>query len=171
MGDSEEEIDLFEEESLSSSSSEEELDDSTPDEYSVVEAPSAPPYEFHDTPQQVLSSVDPQFIENIHPEESPISPELLQQLLPVTRDRDGNIVDANHTTLCRLTRFEMTRVLGFRVKQLNAGAAPFIQGEFANSTAIAVQELRERKLPFILVRYLPNGTFEAWALADLEIFL
>lgn len=34
---------------------------------------------------------------------------------------------------------------------------------------IAEKELRERKLPFIIRRYLPDGSYEDWSLDELLI--
>ena len=34
---------------------------------------------------------------------------------------------------------------------------------------IAEKELREKKIPFIIRRYLPNNSYEDWKLDELEI--
>tara|TARA_A100001015_G_C14961903_1_gene701289 strand:+ start:1373 stop:1486 length:114 start_codon:yes stop_codon:yes gene_type:complete len=34
---------------------------------------------------------------------------------------------------------------------------------------IAIKELQERKLPFIIRRPIPNGGFEYWPLNELEV--
>jgi DNA-directed RNA polymerases I, II, and III subunit RPABC2 len=34
---------------------------------------------------------------------------------------------------------------------------------------IAMKELRERKIPFTIRRYLPDGSYEDWPLKDLII--
>lgn len=34
---------------------------------------------------------------------------------------------------------------------------------------IAMKELRERKIPLIIRRYLPDGSYEDWSINELEI--
>jgi DNA-directed RNA polymerase I, II, and III subunit RPABC2 len=62
-------------------------------------------------------------------------------------------------TLSFLTRFEITSVLGLRTQQLNTGAEPFIETDLTDSYQIAKKELELAKLPFIIRRPLPNGSF------------
>jgi hypothetical protein len=38
-----------------------------------------------------------------------------------------------------------------------------------SSLQIAMKELREKKIPFIIRRYLPDGSFEDWRIQDLII--
>jgi DNA-directed RNA polymerase I, II, and III subunit RPABC2 len=63
--------------------------------------------------------------------------------------------------------------LGERAKQLSAGAEPLVKinDYIIDEYSIALMELKEKKLPFIIERPLPNGTSEFWKLADLEIIL
>jgi DNA-directed RNA polymerase subunit K/omega len=42
------------------------------------------------------------------------------------RDDTGMIIDKNHQTLPILTKYERTRVLGERAKQINNGAKPYV---------------------------------------------
>ena len=70
-----------------------------------------------------------------------------------------------------LTKYEKTRILGIRIKQLNNNCKPFVSiGEnIIDNFIIANKELEEKKLPFIIQRPIPNNTFEYWKLQDLEI--
>lgn len=70
-----------------------------------------------------------------------------------------------------LTNFERTKIIGFRATQLSLGARPFITVPFhvTDIKEIARLELQERRLPYILKRPMPNGTFEYWRLTDLMI--
>jgi len=70
-----------------------------------------------------------------------------------------------------LTKYEKTRILGLRTKQLNDGAPPLIKlsENIIDSYLIAEMELKEKKIPYIIQRPLPNGNSEYWALEDLEI--
>jgi DNA-directed RNA polymerase subunit K/omega len=60
--------------------------------------------------------------------------------------------------------------LGLRITQLNEGAKPLteINHHIIDNHIIAEKELVEKKLPFIIMRPLPNGKKEYWKLQDLE---
>jgi len=64
-----------------------------------------------------------------------------------------------NSTVSFLTRFEVTSVLGYRALQLNSGAEPMIETDLLDSYQIAKKELEMSKLPFIIRRPLPDGTF------------
>ena len=85
---------------------------------------------------------------------------------------DGIISDNFHKTIPFLTKFERTKIIGIRVKQLSLGAKPFISvsENILDNFIIASKELEEKKLPFIIERPIPNNTFEYWYLKDLELF-
>jgi DNA-directed RNA polymerase subunit K/omega len=85
---------------------------------------------------------------------------------------EGAPVDPNHTTQPFLTQFEKTKILGFRTNQLAQGARPYVEvpAHITSTLDIAKMELDQRRLPFILKRPLPDGTFEYWRLSDLTVF-
>jgi DNA-directed RNA polymerase I, II, and III subunit RPABC2 len=89
----------------------------------------------------------------------------------VVRNADGAIVDPLHKTMPFLTKYEKTRVLGQRAKQLNQGAQPVIpvDKKIIDGYLIAQLELQQKALPFIIRRPLPGGKSEYWRLADLEL--
>ena len=95
----------------------------------------------------------------------------IKDLLNVIRDKDNIIVDKLHKTIPILTKYEKTRILGIRIKQLNNGSTPYIKvaENILDNFLIAKKELEEKKIPFIIQRPLPNNTFEYWKLQDLEI--
>jgi DNA-directed RNA polymerases I, II, and III subunit RPABC2 len=79
--------------------------------------------------------------------------------------------DPRHTTAPFLSQYEKTKLLSLRARQLNDGANAYIvvpEG-VTSSFEIAELELRQKKLPFILKRPLPDGTYEYWRLLDLVI--
>ena len=82
----------------------------------------------------------------------------------------GKIIDSMHQTLPILTRFERSKILGLRTKQLNDGAEPFyeVPSNIIDSYYIAEQELEKKLLPFIIKRPV-NKKCEYWKLADLKI--
>jgi DNA-directed RNA polymerase subunit K/omega len=79
--------------------------------------------------------------------------------------------DPHHTTYPLLTNYEKTKILSFRASQLANGADPYILvPEGVTSTdEIAALELKDKRLPFILKRPLPNGEYEYWRLVDLML--
>ena len=89
----------------------------------------------------------------------------------VVRDKDGVISDELHKTTPIMNKFEYTRILGMREKQLNDGAKPFIKvrENIIDSYIIAKQELEQKRLPFIIKRPISNGGCEYWKISDLEI--
>ena len=91
----------------------------------------------------------------------------------IVRDIDDIISDPLHRTLPFLTKYEKTRVLGQRAKQIEEGHIPFIKvpEDIIDAHIIAELELQEKKIPFIIRRPLPGGGCEYWKLKDLEILL
>ena len=67
-----------------------------------------------------------------------------------------------------LTIYEKTRILGLREKQLIDGAQSTIDTTGCkNEREVAIKELREGKIPLIIVRPLPNGEKEYWKANEL----
>lgn len=83
----------------------------------------------------------------------------------------GDMVDDNHRTYPFLTNFERTKIIGMRANQLSKGSVPFIAvpKHITDVRDIARLELDQKRLPYIIKRPLPNGTYEYWRLADLLI--
>jgi len=110
-------------------------------------------------------------IENHHPELKTLNYEEIEMLTTVIRDKDNLIIDPLHRTIPILSRYEKARILGERAKQLNMGAKPFIEVDetVIDGYLIALKELEQKRIPFIVQRPLPNGGSEYWRLSDLEI--
>lgn len=69
------------------------------------------------------------------------------------------------------TKYEICRILSERIYQLNNGAPLLIIWNGSKSglnvtELIAREELRQRKIPFIIRRTFPNGHTEDWKLQD-----
>jgi len=111
------------------------------------------------------------YIAKFHPECLSFNHEETETLSRVVRDETGRIVDSLHKTLPFLTKYEKTRILGIRTKQLNEGAKPYVDVNptIIDGYIIAQLELEHKKLPFIIRRPIPNGGSELWKLQDLEI--
>ena len=95
----------------------------------------------------------------------------IKELCKVLRNKHGVIVDELHKTIPLLTKYEKTKVLGMRLKQLNSGCKSYISTteKIIDNNIIAQMELEQKALPFIIQRPLPNNTFEYWKLQDLDI--
>jgi DNA-directed RNA polymerase subunit K/omega len=108
-----------------------------------------------------------------HPESSLDYQETVIQKLPLQSipPDSKESLDANHKSQPFLTQYEKTRILGFRTNQLAQGAIPYIAvpQHIRNVLDIAKMELEQRRLPFIIKRPMPDGTFEYWRLSDLMI--
>lgn len=79
--------------------------------------------------------------------------------------------DSNHRTYPFLTNFERTKIIGLRANQISRGSIPFVSvpKHITDVRDIARLELEQKRLPFIVKRPLPDGTFEYWRLTDLLI--
>ena len=88
-----------------------------------------------------------------------------------SRLRNLQTTDSAHTTSPYLTQYERTKCLSFRASQIGHGAKPYVKVPpgMTDSYQIAKLELEAKRLPFILRRPLPNGTYEVWKLSDLVI--
>lgn len=111
------------------------------------------------------------YILNNHQESLNKNYEEIKKLIIVTKDNDNNIIDAFHKTIPILTKYEKTKIIGIRLKQLNNGAKPYItvSDTILDNNIIVDMELKQKALPFIISRPLPNNTCEYWKLQDLEL--
>ena len=82
----------------------------------------------------------------------------------------GQIDKAARITTRYLTKYERARILGTRALQLSMNAPPMVEleGE-TDPLQIAMKELRDRKIPLVIRRFLPDGSYEDWALDELII--
>jgi len=73
-------------------------------------------------------------------------------------NKDGLIVTGPPT----LTRFEKARIMGARALQLSLGAPIFIEipKNATTSLEIAMEELKQRVIPIVIKRTLPNGDYQ-----------
>eukprot|EP00956_Cyclotella_meneghiniana_P041824 scaffold240976_cov26-Cyclotella_meneghiniana.AAC.1 len=69
-----------------------------------------------------------------------------------------------------LTKYERARVLGTRALQISMNAPVMVdlEGE-TDPLKIAMKELRERKIPIVIRRYLPDGSYEDWGIDELIV--
>ena len=121
--------------------------------------------------QKLKSNVRESYIDTYHPESLSHNYDEIQTLARVVRNSAGVIVDELHRTIPIMTKYEKTRILGQRTKQINEGAPTFIKidSTVIDGYLIAMKELEQKKTPFIIRRPLPNGGSEYWRIQDLEI--
>jgi DNA-directed RNA polymerase I, II, and III subunit RPABC2 len=106
-----------------------------------------------------------------HPEEIHKPFDEIYQLSLIKRDAEGIIIDENHRTYPILSKYEKTKIIGLRVAQLNKGSQPYVplkHSTILDNSLVAEKELKEKKLPFIIMRPLFNGKCEYWNVNDLE---
>ena len=113
------------------------------------------------------------YLINFHPESLIQNYDEIYNLARVVRNDNGVIIDSLHRTLPMMTKYEKTRILGQRAKQINDGASPFVKVPegVIDGYLIALKELEEKKIPFIIRRPLPNRGSEYWMVEDLEVVI
>lgn len=79
---------------------------------------------------------------------------------------------SRYITRNTMTKYEKTKVIGMRLEQLARGAPTLIDVDKHGCKSIrdvVMKELEEKKLPFVIVRNLPNGKQEHWRVCDLVV--
>ena len=111
------------------------------------------------------------YLLGLHPECISKNFEEIKILSKIIKDENNIIIDEFHKTLPILTKYEKTKIIGIRTKQLNHGCDPYISVDekIIDNYIIAKMEVEQKKLPFIISRPIPNNNFEYWKLQDLEI--
>jgi len=120
--------------------------------------------------QKFDKEINDNYIVNCHPESAIHNYDEILAMTKVTRDKSGIIIDELHKTIPYLTKYEKARILGQRAKQINSGASVFVKvpEKVIDGYLIAELELKEKRVPFIIRRPLPNGGSEYWSIKDLE---
>lgn len=83
---------------------------------------------------------------------------------------------STYITLPWMTKYEFDQVIGLRTMHLSKGAIPLVdvpEGFRVSSNTelrqLALEELRTKRLPYIVKRPLPNGKSEYWPVSKLEL--
>lgn len=121
--------------------------------------------------QKFDKEINNNYILNIHPECKTHNYDEIACLSKVVYNADGIIVDPLHRTIPILTKYERTRILGQRAKQINSGSKPFVKvpENIIDGYLIAEIELSQKRIPFIIRRPFPGGGCEYWNIKDLEL--
>lgn len=81
------------------------------------------------------------------------------------------VESAKRITQPVLNKYERTRILSTRTKQIALGAKPLIKIDSKKKLSpfeIAKLELKEKMVPLIIKRTLPSGKIELWKIEELE---
>jgi len=121
--------------------------------------------------QKFNAEINKNYILDFHPECSVNNYDEISLLTQVIRDAANNVIDDLHKTIPFLTKYERTRVIGQRAKQINSGAKAFVKvpENVIDGYLIAELELMQKRIPFIIRRPTPGGGCEYWNLKDLEV--
>jgi DNA-directed RNA polymerase I, II, and III subunit RPABC2 len=96
--------------------------------------------------------------------------ELIEDFDDLKATYQSMITTRERKTIPILSKYERTRVVGERAIQISMGAPPLVEvGNLENPVDIAEKELREKKIPYIIKRVLPNGLIELWRVDELRI--
>jgi len=88
------------------------------------------------------------------------------------KDDEMSINKTGRLTKPYLTKYERVRILGDRSRQLAQGAKPMIKNTVGLShKEVALLELKNKVIPLIIERPIPNVGVEKWKLSELEINL
>ena len=69
----------------------------------------------------------------------------------------------SRTTLPYMTKYEKAHILGLRAKQIDENSPIKVQANNQHDPLkLAIKELEENKIPIIIRRYLPDGSYEDW---------
>lgn len=85
-------------------------------------------------------------------------------------ENEETIRKKNRITTPYLTKYERARVLGVRALQISMNAPIMVEleGE-TDPLEIAMKELRQNKIPLIIRRKLPDGSYEDWSVNELIV--
>ncbi|CAK4029148.1 DNA-directed RNA polymerases I, II, and III subunit RPABC2 [Lecanosticta acicola] len=82
--------------------------------------------------------------------------------------KSKKIPNDKRTSTPYMTKYERARVLGTRALQISMGAPVLVDVESeTDPLQIALKELREKKIPLVVRRYLPDGYYEDWTCEEL----
>ena len=90
----------------------------------------------------------------------------------IDRDKVGT---ANRITLPYYSKYEYTTLMGIRAQQIADGAKPMISLDGLQTShpqfvwTVADREIKDRVLPFIVHRRLPDGISEYWSATELTV--
>jgi DNA-directed RNA polymerase subunit K/omega len=121
------------------------------------------------------SDIEPQTLSYYQKENPELSetqgyepPEATEEVEPVdiiTLEQENK----KRVTMPYMTKYEKTRIIGYRATQISNGSQPCINtAGMHDSIHIAHQELIRKCIPVKIKRFLPDGTYEIWDANELQ---
>ena len=107
--------------------------------------------------------------EEIIDEEMDLDPVVIQPSDVVEQDALSKAIPKDQRlTTPYLTKYEKARILGTRALQISMNAPVMVDldGE-SDPLEIALKELRLRKIPLVIRRYIHDGSYEDWDCSEL----
>ncbi|KAF2691555.1 RNA polymerase Rpb6 [Lentithecium fluviatile CBS 122367] len=93
-----------------------------------------------------------------------------QQKNSVVALKSKKVPNDQRTTTPYMTKYEKARILGTRALQISGNAPVLIDvGTMTDPLEIAGKELKEKKIPLVVRRYLPDGFYEDWSCEELIV--
>ncbi|KAI9726577.1 MAG: DNA-directed RNA polymerases I II and III subunit RPABC2 [Chrysothrix sp. TS-e1954] len=126
--------------------------------------PSEPEYE----PEEIHSPTSPTIVPSGDPSAAAASAAPSKNAVVTLKAK--RIPNTERSTTPYMTKYERARVLGVRALQISMNAPVLVdlEGE-ADPLQIALKELREKKIPLVVRRFLPDGSYEDWRCEELMI--
>jgi DNA-directed RNA polymerase I, II, and III subunit RPABC2 len=92
------------------------------------------------------------------------------ELVPHGDEGGRSVLPEKRITTPFMTKYERARVLGTRALQISMCAPIMVEleGE-TDPLQIAMKELKNKKIPMIIRRYLPDNSYEDWGIDELII--
>jgi DNA-directed RNA polymerase I, II, and III subunit RPABC2 len=93
-----------------------------------------------------------------------------QEQLRRKTDKELAIPKDQRATTPYMTKYERARILGTRALQISMNAPVLVdlEGE-TDPLQIAIKELAQKKIPLVIRRYLPDGSYEDWGCDELIV--
>lgn len=114
---------------------------------------------------------DEEFVEpGVVKEEEDNAQAFTSDVKQVPKKRELAIPKDKRSTTPYMTKYERARILGTRALQIsmNSPVLVDIEGE-TDPLQIAIKELSQRKIPLVIRRYLPDGSYEDWGCDELIV--
>ncbi|KAJ3319671.1 DNA-directed RNA polymerases I II and III subunit RPABC2 [Boothiomyces sp. JEL0866] len=97
------------------------------------------------------------------------NPDIPDDGLQILEEKEKTAIDKDkRLSTPYMTKYEKARILGTRALQISMNAPVMVDlaGE-SDPLQIALKELREKKMPLIIRRYMPDGCWEDWSVSEL----
>lgn len=106
---------------------------------------------------------------NIENEDDNVDYDDIEDSIEISMDKHAEYINKENRVSCnRMTRYEMTRILGERIKMLSMGGKPMIKNyQNLSYETIAEQEFILNMIPMKIKRTISSG-FEIWDFDELD---